>query len=652
MSTRISLCLIVKNEQENIRRCLESAVNYVDEIIVIDTGSTDKTCEIAQTLGAKINSFSWNDNFSVARNASLEQASGDWILFLDADEELKLDHPLVLRDLVATDQEGFFVKIINYIGSENWIETSPDLVFRLFRNRPEYRFEGAVHEQIVDKILQKNPQARFQIANGLTIFHYGYLEQQIAGKDKKNRNLKLIEEELKEKPTDALLQYHYGVELFRAEKYAQAAAVFTKAANVTNPQTIYFPKLIRYLIMAHQSAQEYPQALQALKIGLQFFPDYADLYYYQGLIHLELKNFALAHEAFLKAVSMPEPQLQYASFGGVRGFRSYYHLGNIAERFLNNEEALRYYILSLRDNPEFKHSLERIIEILNPVKYPQDTKESLEKVFDFCSPEAKLMLAEIYLKKGSYKLCLEQLEKIENPTPQMNLWKIICQIQERKHFPALRALSGYSQDHPFYPLAKLNELFSLWVRNKKQKALGLITELQALGLSLETGKVMDLIHSNITHTTILPIPLGDEGWVLLLDLCQRLIALQEIDKVRDLCAKTDLRSADEQTILALTKALLNQGHSETARELLGSISEIKDPEAAYLLGEISLEQKDYPEAEKHYLKAIHMDEDEPKYYLKLGKLYQAWRLEVLNQALEQYPDEKILKSLVRRLESE
>ncbi|WP_407311334.1 glycosyltransferase [Desulfosporosinus sp. SB140] len=650
MSVKISLCMIVKNEQENIRRCLQSAVNYVDEIIVVDTGSTDNTCEIAQTFGAKIYSFPWDNNFGAARNASLEQAKGDWILFLDADEELQMEHPHVLRDLASSKHEGFFIKIINYIGKENWVETSPDLVFRLFRNKPEYRFEGAVHEQIVDKLLLNNPQASFQIVSGLSILHYGYLEQQIRDKDKKNRNLKLIEEELKQKPNDSLLLYHYGVELFRAEKFSDAALVFIKTANATKPETIYFPKLIRYLVMSQQSAKEYLQALHALDLGLQFFPDYADLYYYKGLIHLERKNFALAQEAFQKAVSMPEQPLQYASFGGVRGFRSYYHLGNIYEHFLDEEEALNYYILSLRDNPEFKHSLERIISILNPAKYPEDTKESLEKVFTFCSPQAQLMLAEIYLKHESYKLCLEQLEKIEDPIPQNNLWKIICQIQEKKHFSALRALANYSSDNLSYPLAKLNELISYWVQNKKQKSLGLIMELKNLKLSVETGNVIDLIYLNITNMSTFAYKFTAEGWSLLQDILKRLIYLKEIEKVQDLLSKIDLKSADEQIIFELARSLQNQGYSRMAKESLSSLSEIKDPETYYLLGEVGLELKNYQEAENYYLQAIHLAEDEPKYYVKLGILYQIWHSDLLNEALERYPEEEMFRSLAGRSE--
>lgn len=115
MGTRISLCMIVKNEAHNLQRCLASVAGAVDETIVIDTGSTDATCEIARAFGARVRTFPWNDNFSDARNASLELATGDWVLVLDADEALAEESKEVLRRLTAVDGvEGYFIKIINY----------------------------------------------------------------------------------------------------------------------------------------------------------------------------------------------------------------------------------------------------------------------------------------------------------------------------------------------------------------------------------------------------------------------------------------------------------------------------------------------------------------------------------------------------------
>ncbi|MDQ7788611.1 MAG: glycosyltransferase family 2 protein, partial [Clostridia bacterium] len=183
MSATISLCMIARNEAQNLGRCLNSVRDVVDEMIVIDTGSSDGTANIARSLGARVYSFVWNDNFSDARNSSLEMATGDWILFLDADEELAPESHDALRSLVNDETvDGYFVKIINYLGNEGWTETCPDIVFRLFRNRPEYRFRGAIHEQIADVILENNRRAGYRMAEDVIILHYGYLDRQISEK--------------------------------------------------------------------------------------------------------------------------------------------------------------------------------------------------------------------------------------------------------------------------------------------------------------------------------------------------------------------------------------------------------------------------------------------------------------------------------------
>ena len=97
---QISSCLIVKNEAENIARCLESIKSISDEIIVVDTGSTDNTVEIAKSYGARIYFYEWDNNFSNARNFALEKATGDWIIFLDADEYFEENTPKELKNVL------------------------------------------------------------------------------------------------------------------------------------------------------------------------------------------------------------------------------------------------------------------------------------------------------------------------------------------------------------------------------------------------------------------------------------------------------------------------------------------------------------------------------------------------------------------------
>jgi len=643
--------MIVKDEAQNLKRCLNSVAGCVDEIIIVDTGSTDGTREVAREFGALVRAFPWNENFSEARNASLELATGEWILYLDADEVLAEESREELRRLAKDDNvEGYFIKIVNYLGSEGWVETCPDLVFRFFRNRREYRFHGAIHEQIADVILENSKKANYKVAEEIVIIHYGYLDRQIEEKNKKSRNLKIIQKELEQESDNRLLRYHYGVELFRAKRYAEAAEEFIKAANGIDPKTIYLPKLLRYVVISYQSAGLPEKALDVARLGLQFFADYADLYYYSGVLCLELKQYVLAGEYFQKAVSMPEQPAQYASFSGVRGFRAFYNLGQISEIFLNYEEALRHYILCLRDNPDFTPALENIIRILEPRKNPEYTKECLEKIFEFCTPRSRLILGEIYFRQGAYALALECLEgAAENMllSPEARLWKAICLIQERRYLEALRIIDTYTRESSFYPLAKLNELLCFWVQGKKRKVRSISLELYALGLASDTENVIALfLDTPDKHKKSYKVTLGTDGVSLLLEIIARLLYLTEIERAMKLLNKIEPDSFSGCR-LKISRLFYDYGYMEKAEALLREhLTSNQEAEAHFLLGEIYQKNGNYVEAEQHYRYALEKEPDHPRYYICLIHLYENLRKEILLEAVEKYPDSEVFKQLL------
>lgn len=649
MDSKISLCMIAKNEAGNIGRCLASVKEIVDEIVVIDTGSSDNTVEIARKFGAVIHTFSWNENFSDARNASLELATGDWILFLDADEELAAESRQRLRELVADQAvEGYFVKIVNYVGNEGWIETCPDVVFRLFRNRLDYRFRGAIHEQIVDVILENNNQACYRMADDVVIIHYGYLDRQISEKDKKTRNLNIIRKELAQDPQNRLLRYHYGVELFRAEKYAEAANELIQAANGIDPGTIYLPKLLRYIVISYQSTAQPLKALDIVQQGLRLYPNYADLYYYAGLLYLDLKRYAQASKSFRKAISMPEQPAQYASFGGVRGFRSYYHLGQIAELFLDHEEALRNYIACLNDNPNFTSALESVVCILKPRENPAYAKECIEKVFEFCTPSANLIIGEMFFRHGAYALALEYLEK-GTPNaplhPEIQLWKAICLLQEQRNLEALRILDGFDPDSHLFALAKLNQALFLWVQGKKRKQKTVLAELRALGLAEDTEKVLSLLSgSHERRKSARQVTLGLDGIALLIDILKRLLSLPEIDRAMYLVNSVPESLTEHR--MEIAQLLYDYGYLDKAEVILRNhLAANQDGKAHFILAEICQESGNYIEAEQHYRFALALEPDEPRHYIRLINLYENRRREILREAKQKYPDVEIFSRL-------
>lgn len=642
--------MIVKNEEINLTRCLASIKGFVDEIIIVDTGSTDLTIKVAEDNGAVVIPFLWQDDFSAARNASLEAASGDWILFLDADEALEPESGQILRQVIAGEEEGFFIKIINLIGSEGSIESSPDLVFRLFRNKPDYRFRGAIHEQIVDVILEKNGQARFQIAEGIVLRHYGYLNQQILEKNKKVRNLTIIKKELDSNPDNHMLRYHYGIELYRADRFTEAAEELTKAANNTDPKTVYYPKLLRYIALAHYSAQKYDWALEAITLGLQFFPDYADLYYYGGLIQLEQQNYAAAYQWFHQALAMPEQPAYYAPFSGSRGFRAYYQVGLLAEAFGNEEEALRFYLLSIQDNAEFTIALYAIVRILDPRSNPEYTRETMEKLCDFCTPEAQRLIGTVYFTEGAYSMAYEYLEKIEPSSldDYTSILKAICLIQQKRTIEAIRILDTIPPGQPHFPLAMLNKILCFWFENNRTKVRALCEEFLSMGLSPDTGAVVTMLKDSLyKRISNAPAILQTEGIALIKDIVLRSLDLKNVPLAESLLARLDKHCQQEHALdfarifshyqefdisLTFTEIAL-EGNAESAG-------------AWYQMAEILTKQNRPEEACLCYRRTLSIEPRQPQYYVKLIRLYQAMRQDLLTEAALRYPNMPIFNELL------
>lgn len=358
----ISLCMIVgKDESDNLKRCLESVRAVVDDIIIVQTQGEslgnwlfDSGLPITECIG-----YWWEHDFSKARNKSLEymrdsRNRGDWILFLDADEELPPDSRDGLRRLVQNappEVEGYFVKLVSEVGEG--AETCPDLVFRLFRNRPEYRFEGAIHEQITESILRHQGRDCFGRCDDLIILHHGFTRAEIERKGKAGRNLAMIEATY---PTDeeTFRCYQYGIELMGACRWTDALHQFQRAAQGADPREIHLPKMIRGIVVCLMQTGRQERALAIARLGSKLFPIYADLYYYSGIIEQDRGNLQAAWKYFNRGEGCPEQPAQYSSMEGVRGWRTFYQKGRIEEQFGRLDLARGWYQSAIKDRPDFQ----------------------------------------------------------------------------------------------------------------------------------------------------------------------------------------------------------------------------------------------------------------------------------------------------------
>ncbi len=204
--------MIVRDEEEMLPRCLEAVKDGVDEIVIVDTGSRDRTVEIARSYGAKVLFHEWTGDFSEARNIGLNAATGDWLLWLDADEIFVGDDARRLRALCGkTWRECFRVDIIHHLGDADDGDRAMHSSWRIARNRPEYRFQGRIHEQIGHTFPGFLLDERFEHTD-LRLDHFGYLGAVRADRGKSDRNLKLILSQLEEGDDSAFIHFNLASE--------------------------------------------------------------------------------------------------------------------------------------------------------------------------------------------------------------------------------------------------------------------------------------------------------------------------------------------------------------------------------------------------------------------------------------------------------
>jgi tetratricopeptide (TPR) repeat protein len=293
MNPLLSLCMIVKNEATTLARCLASAKPYVDELIVVDTGSTDNTIEIAKSFGAEIYTFEWCNDFAAARNYTLAKASGHWVLILDADEELKVEVNTFQTCLeTAMTAIAFAIPLRDVISNETAMHP-----LRLFRRLDDLKFVGRYHEHLR---YQGNPLTDNSIVKllpNVEIIHYGYSEATIA--QKSPLRIPILEKIRQDEGLDLMLlwtlsgMYECVQDLEGAQGcYREAFARLSPdlLANTPPQDTRAVRSWLYSLGVRSLEAEDFETASFICQQGSAWFSDYPPLHYLNGLL-LKLLGF-------------------------------------------------------------------------------------------------------------------------------------------------------------------------------------------------------------------------------------------------------------------------------------------------------------------------------------------------------------------------
>ena len=362
----ISLCMIVKDEEEMLPGCLEPLRGVVDEMIVVDTGSSDRTVEIAESFGAKVVSFPWNGSFSDARNASIEAASGDWLIYLDADEHMEAQDARHLRALLGrTWREGFYLVETNYTGGSDAGSAVTHMALRVWRNRPRYRFSGRIHEQKTHTMPTYLPE-RFETTR-IRVRHYGYLNQRIVSKDKSRRNIQLLEQEAQESRTP-FTDYNLGSEYLVLGDHAAARTHLDRSWEGLREQGLesvgYAPLLVSRVARARREVGDYDAAIAAVEEGLGRFPDHTDLVLEAALAARSRGDLRKAAGLAARCLEMGDAPAEYASTTGAGTFLAMTLLAEVHAALGDRAGQERILRRSLAEHPDYIAPVLPLVELL------------------------------------------------------------------------------------------------------------------------------------------------------------------------------------------------------------------------------------------------------------------------------------------------
>src|SRR4051812_13682502 len=287
----LTLCMIVRDEESMLPRTLDAIADHVDEIVIVDTGSTDATMDIARSYGAKVIETEWTGDFGAARNVSFDAATGDWIMYLDADEVMGEGQGARLRELTGRVwREAFFLVETNHTGDLEDGTSVHHNALRVFRNRPEYRFTGRIHEQIAHT-LPAHLVERIETTD-IRMEHYGYLGVVREEKDKSRRNLELLERQLAEQGETPFLHFNLGSEHSALGQHEQSLEHLQKAwAAVRHDPAVrtygYVPSLVGRVATALRKLGRRADLAAHVEDALTVFPGYTDLVFDYALACLD-----------------------------------------------------------------------------------------------------------------------------------------------------------------------------------------------------------------------------------------------------------------------------------------------------------------------------------------------------------------------------
>jgi tetratricopeptide (TPR) repeat protein len=353
--------MIVKNEEDNLPACLDSVSDVFDEIIVVDTGSDDQTRQLAAVRGAHVSEFPWIGDFAAARNACLERATGDWIFWLDADDRLDPSNRDKLKNLLKTLSDkhvAYAMKCLCVPRDNGDAGTVVDHI-RLFRRRPDVRWEFRVHEQILGAIRRSGGTVR---KADIVIRHVGYVDP-VVRRRKLERDLKLLEQEEALRPGHPFTLFNLGQVLREMGRPFDAVPVLRRSLEQSHPNDSIVRKLFALLAQCLRELNRTEESLAAVNQGLEACPDDSELLFARGILLMSQGDMIGAEGCYRRLLATSDDATFTSVAEGLRGHQARNNLAAVLQKQGRMDEAEMQWRSALAERPDYPPSMLGLAEL-------------------------------------------------------------------------------------------------------------------------------------------------------------------------------------------------------------------------------------------------------------------------------------------------
>ncbi|WP_339735842.1 glycosyltransferase [uncultured Gimesia sp.] len=434
----LSLCMIVRDNEDTIGPCLESIRPWVDEIIIVDTGSKDRTPDICREYGARMLVFPWCDDFSAARNESVKHAQGKWIFWMDSDDTITEECGRKLKELAAQDHPDHllgFIMQVHCPGPEDDVSMTAVDHVKLFRNLPDLQFEHRIHEQIIPAIRRRGGEVTWA---DIYVVHSGSDHSAEGRKRKLERDYRLLELDNAERPNHPFVLFNLGMTYADDKNYPNAIKYLKQCLEVSHPSESQVRKAYAILVNALSQNEQHQDAWNYCCQGLTHFPGDKELLFRQAMLHHHFGRLIDAEKTYHR-VLQEQTDRHFTSIDvGLCGYKTRHNLAVVYDEMGKYEQAEEQWRLIIEEIPTYTTAWKCLGETLLKANKLDQVEQLAMTMRGQVEPriDGFILSARLLERQGHPDRAIELLEnKLEQKPQELDLLRELCRLHFEQSTP-------------------------------------------------------------------------------------------------------------------------------------------------------------------------------------------------------------------------